>query len=371
VPPSGTDTVWFWFEPTDLNRTTTQASWTAPEIVGSDGKPVVKFDSLIANAITPSLTFGSDTVANIDCPYPRDSIVRLYFLLANTGTQSKVLDRMEVTNPNQFVNLVGHDQHRGVWDPTKGPQNIPPGAVDTFSLDFPITPNTSQSGTTKIWADGFNDTIGHILTATVNVNFYSEQVDPKVIPFGPVAYKSGAVSGTFTITNTASSDLVIDDMSLTEGGKYNSSYSFSIPPPLPDTLHPAQDLIVTVLFDPSVSRDTAQNTIVEIFSNACTPMEVSLNASLHPSSGVAEKSTPLSAATVTALEDGQSIRVTIPPDWTPPVNIDIFNILGESIFSTSFGGTSLFDLGSVPRGVYFYRLRMGDRGQTGKILLGQ
>jgi hypothetical protein len=86
---------------------------------------------------------------------------------------------------------------------------------------------------------------------------------------------------------------------------------------------------------------------------------------------VAESVTAQSSASIIQLDDAKSIKVVIPSDWTQPARLDIFNILGETVYTSSFGGTTILDLSALARGVYFYRLREGEISQTGKILLGQ
>ena len=127
---------------------------------------------------------------------------------------------------------------------------------------------------------------------------------------------------------------------------------------------------VNVAFDPSVSSDSEQNSVLEIFSDACNEMAVNLGASLLVS-GVAESNAPSTLATIVMLDNGRSIQFNIPSDWTPSTRIDIYNILGETVYSSSLDGTSTLDLGELPHGVYFYRLHTEQTTQTGEIIIGE
>jgi hypothetical protein len=377
--PAGTQPtkVWFLFEPTSVARTATQAAWTAKEVDSTDGNPEVKFDSLNGNAITPTLTFTGDTTVNLDCADTSIHSVTLEFLLSNSGTESAVINRVYLTDPTDFTDLTGYDQHGGSWLPATQPYTIPPGAADTIKVTVFVNTQSNSSVMTQIIAlDDEGDTIGGaVLNATVNVSYHGAVLSQGNIIIGPVPYQSTPVTSVFTITNTATSILELFPFSFEQGSKYNAAYSFTTSPAYVDslTLSPGQTVTVTVTFDPSVSSDSVQTVILNLNGDWCDAESGMIITSLvtYSHSGVAEESAPASLASVIMLDDGKSVQVNIPSDWTQPERIDIYNILGETVYTSSLDGTSTFDLGALTRGVYFYRLREGEINQTGKILIGQ
>jgi hypothetical protein len=206
--------------------------------------------------------------------------------------------------------------------------------------------------------------------STAVTSRYTPEFSFSDVDFGTLLWKGTKQTRSFDVTDTASSDLIIYSLQLTPGGKYNSSYSFVTSPPLPDTLKPGQTITIFITFDPSVSTDPLQSAQLAFLSDACNSLTVNLSASVS-GAGVAEEITASPSASIVQLNDGKSIRIIIPSDWPPAVRLDIYNILGETVYSTSLDGTTTFDLNALTRGVYFYRLRSGETSQTGKILLGQ
>jgi hypothetical protein len=273
-----------------------------------------------------------------------------------------------MSDTTNFFNLTGRDEHGLSWNPHKQSENLLAGEIDTFTVDFRVKQNTNISATTTITAIGIaGDTLGDSsLTATVNVNYWAAEFSSGSLNFGVVPSIGAKVSQTLTITNSAKSDLKIYDI---ESSQPSSPYSYTSVPPWPVTLPPAQILTVYVTFDPSLSSDSVQNDAIQFGANWCKDTTIPLYAMLS-FSGVVEEIVPPSTASIVQLGDGKSIHVIIPSGWQP-VRLDIYNILGENVFSSSFDASAIFDLGELPHGVYFYRLRNGEISQTGKIILVQ
>ena len=88
-------------------------------------------------------------------------------------------------------------------------------------------------------------------------------------------------------------------------------------------------------------------------------------------SGVAPAIQTDLSASVIPLEDGHSIEIVPAANVIAPLAFQLFNILGKNVFSGSISGTQIVSMGTLPRGVYFYRLTSGQMNQSGKIILGE
>jgi hypothetical protein len=378
VSPIGTagDTasVWFYFEPANVGHDTAIASWASPQIRNSDSSLVIRYDRLTGYGAAPALTFTSDTDVRLVCPSASDSIVPLYFLLSNSGSESAVIQKVTVSDPTDFTGLTGHVEFGPTWDPARQAENIDAGQTDTFTVDFHFNPLINNlSASTNITAFGISgDTLGgSSLEATVSVMHPGDTVSTTELDFGNLEWMGAEVTKSFTITNTTASNLAVNGFAFASG-LLPGTYYYTLSPPLPDTMAPGQILTVNVTFNPSV-LDSIQQSFLEINTNSCNGFQgVTLNAIVtNPGLGVAEENALPSTASILQLDDDRSIQVIIPPDWTIPVRLDIYNILGETVYSASFNGTSNFDLSALTHGVYFYRLRNGEINQTGKTLLNQ
>lgn len=321
VPPGAPTPVWFWFEPDSLNRVATWGSWTAKEVDSADSNPVVKYDSLIGNAITPTLTFVGDTTILIACPNGLDTnanpvdTLHLAFPISNSGTQDAVINKVILTNPAGFINFTAVDQHGNSWNPAT-PNNLPPGAVDTIKMDFVVTPETNLSASTQIYAlDISGDTIGGVvLSASVNIIYRSAQVSTDQVNFGPVPYQSpnGKITRSFTITNTQSSDLELYPFSLEQGGKYDSAYSFYLSIPIGDSLAllPGQTDTVYVTFDPSKYFDTVQSAALNMQADWCGAFPMDFLARVTVSGASVSLSPALPEAPILSC-DNQTTTITV------------------------------------------------------------
>src|ERR1039458_7320728 len=105
VPAAGKASVWFWYKPTTTARTATWGSWTAPaelDSAGGEHGPVVRYDSLIGNAITPTLTFTQSDTVTLQCADTSIHSVTLSFVLSNSGTQDEVLSKVILSDPTDL-----------------------------------------------------------------------------------------------------------------------------------------------------------------------------------------------------------------------------------------------------------------------------
>lgn len=89
------------------------------------------------------------------------------------------------------------------------------------------------------------------------------------------------------------------------------------------------------------------------------------------SSDVTPSSQTEMSTSVIPLADGHSIEIIPGGNEIAPMTFQLFNLLGEMVFSGSVSGTQIVNAGTLPRGVYFYRLRSGPFDQNGKIVLAQ
>ncbi len=286
VQPLGVDSVQFWYEPTDLNGNTAVGTWTAQEN-GTDGNPLSHTDKLIGNAIAPSAAFGGNDTISLACITTPDT-AHFAFVLSNVGKASLTVRPIIMSNTTDFINLVGHDMHRGSWDASRQTETLLEGDYDTILVDFPVTPNTNQTATTTLIAIDANtgDTIGRA-TATVNVVYRSQQILPTSLTFGaptPIDFRGAPQSATFNVTNSASEDLTITSIALENGGAYNGAYTITAkdqanqPITYPYVAKAGVSVQVTVNFDPSAYPDSAQAANVLVNTDACVQQKVPLMA---------------------------------------------------------------------------------------------
>ena len=361
----------------------TQGNWYSHNVLEQDGKtPSVRNDSLVGWAVAPSETFGSDTVIVTNCEQQGDTIP-ITFTLAATGTAPTIVKHVYQSDPTDFFGLTGMLSNGNTWIPDTGAQNLQPGQSVTITTYYivPFGKDTSKVDVLTV-VDGNGDTIattdGKALTATVITNYYAGQVIPPTLTFGPTLFQDPQkITKTFVIQNTAQSGLIIDNVTLQAGGKYNPAYTITtvqpIVPGVPDTLPPGQLMTVTVTFNDSTNGDPVQPAVLQIASsNSCNIMQDSL-VGILAGSGVTEANTPPLGASILRLDDGRALEIILPADMPSPANFELVNVLGQSVLRAMFvaGSAPTVDASGLPRGVYFWRLSAGHESQSGKVIIGQ
>ncbi len=353
----------------------TNGQWYSPQVlVGGVESP--SFDNLVGWAAAPSEVFSADTVINVNCAQSGEIITGVFTLTA-TGTATSTINRIYQSDTTDF-SLIGTLSNGTMWDPATSEQLLAPGQTATISVQCNTPANTNTTLVDYVTAvDGEGDTIGgRSLKLTVEVNYTAAVANPSLLTFGPVNSQASANNAkTFIIQNTAEAPLILTNLLLQPGGRYNAAFSLTPPVKLPDTIPIGGALTATVDFNDSISDDPVQTALLEIVGNMCDVLTETFSATIA-NSGVNEASPAMSppplGARVVPAEDGRSLEVILPASIQDPVHFALFNVLGESVSNATIGaGTQTVDASALPRGVYFYRLTAGHQSQSGKVLLGQ
>ncbi len=262
----------------------TQGKWYSHEVLEADGKtPSPRNDSLIGWAISPSETFGSDTVIVTNCNQQGDTIP-ITFTIAATGTSTTTIKHVYQSDTTDFFNLTGTLPSGVTWNPDTGAQNIQPGTSATITISY-IVPSGKDTSVADVLTvvDGNGDTIattdGKTVTVTVITNYYAGQVIPPTLTFGTTPFQgAGKITKQFIIQNTAQSGLIITSVGLLTA-LYNPAFTITTVPPIPaggaDTLPPTQLMTVTVTYNDSLFFDPTQIAEFAFGSNSCVAMSES------------------------------------------------------------------------------------------------
>jgi hypothetical protein len=335
---------------------------------------------LIGNGVEPSETFTEDTVINILCPSPEDTVTG-YFTITETGTTGSVITKVIQSDPADFFNLIGTLNNTGeIWDPNTQIQTLGAGQSATISVQFVVRDTQSTPAVDYLIAiNEEGDTIGgKSLKLTVVLNCVmdtgkSQTLAPKTLSFGPVnfqAQNANVTQKSFLVSDSGSAPLKIDFLMLIPGGN-NAAFTFTTVPACPDTLQPGQSMTVDVDFNDSASDAPVQTAWMDVIGDVQTELIETLTGTIA-NSGVNPVAAPSLNATVLPAEDGRSLEIIIPPAIDGAVGFMLVNVLGQDVLRSTLGmGTQTVDASALPRGVYFYRLTSGDMSQSGKVILGE
>ncbi len=362
-----------------LSSNHTAGNWISPLVLKTDGKTQdPRIDSLIGWAIAPSQTFIGDSTVTIDCAPTNDTITGLFTITA-TGTYPTTINRVSQTDSIDFFNLGGTLDNGLTWDPTKTAQQIDTGQSAIISVQYVIPDQFNGTAVDYLTAlDGDNDTIGNPLTLKVTSNYWGGITEPDSSTIAPVLFKAPGVHSTsFSILNTASSPLEIDNLILYPT-TFDTAFSFTVatipatvPVTFPYSIPVGQSVLVTVLFNDSMYDAPVQTGRFQINAASCTPLTETVTATISNSS-VKEQIAPSLEATILPTEDGRSLEIVVPSGAIGTLHFELVNVLGESIQQALLGaGTQTLDESALPRGVYFYRITSGQINQSGKVILGQ
>ena len=239
----------------------------------------IRTDSLIGNGVAPTEYFIQDIDDTVQCAQPGDTM-HLAFQIADTGTSAGTITQITHTDTTDFHNLTGILSSGSSWNPETAPQVFAPGESATITLDYPVPVNTNVTARDTLTAVNSEGQIvmGHPILVTIHVIYKAGQVQPQAIYMPTVRYQQGAhASRTFIISNTTSTPLDVNTITLTAGGTYNSAYTITTNPPLPTVLAPAgsagDTMSVTITFNDSISFDYVQSATIQIGSGACDNLQ--------------------------------------------------------------------------------------------------
>jgi hypothetical protein len=179
------------------------------------------------------------------------------------------------------------------------------------------------------------------------------------------------VSNNITITNISQlSSITIDSV-------WADSSEFTFLGNVPFMLRPFTDTILPFEFKPI----TVEQVVSGWHASSSTlgsdgkPLGVR-NGTLTGNGFVAGVETPsdhVSLATLITIDNGKRLRATLPATWSGKVKLEMTGLLGVQVLATSFDAASstTIEAGTLPSGVYFYRLTCGDANITGKIAIAR
>ncbi len=363
VDSQGTKTFRIAYYPDNNSLTTTdrtQGFWRSSTLDSAgDSRKGVRNDSLTGNGVAPTEYFIQDVNDTILCAQPGDT-EHLTFQIADTGTSAGTITRIFHTDSTDFKNLQGVLSSGGIWNPAITAQTFAPGESATITLDYPEPVGTNVTAVDSLFAiNSEGDTVmGHPIVVTIHLIYKEGQVQPQTVYLPATRYQqAGRAMNSFIISNSTSAPLDVSTVTLTPGGNYNNSYSFTTNPALPATLAPAgspgDKMTVTIAFNDSLSFDSLQAASFEINSGSCSPMQVDAIAPVRVSGAAWQSYTappvlaceePINDVKITNTQPGngnETIVDTIESaTWVGPngggnhgANFSIPNILGDTLES--------------------------------------
>jgi len=331
----------------------------------------VRDATLQGESVIASQVFFRDTTIVVDCA-PPGTVFHIFDTVLATGSATTNLNsvRHTATNDPLWSNFI---MKKGITIEMQIDSahilTLEPGGAVVVAEDFTVPANTNGT-----WSDVFTVTTVNGDTmrvrATIIATYRAGSVSTNGILFPIVPYKSAPITSSFTVMDTTAAPVTVSWIALQPGWKYNSSYSISTFPSLPDVLQQGQSVLVTVTFDPSVSPDSNQTAALEITSDACNIVQP-IGVWAQATSAVAERSAGHTDASLVNADGGRSLRAVLPEGWSGIVHLDLENLLGERVFTRSFNAASdkSFEVNTLVPGVYFYRLSCGAESASGKILV--
>ncbi len=195
----------------------------------------------------------------------------------------------------------------------------------------------------------------------INLSWSVDNEDWNRIPF-----ESVAVTRPVTVHNYSTAQAIVITSATAD------SIEFAIDPTaFPLTVLSSSSAQFNVAFTPLYPGQSIASLLrAQSFQDG--EQDAKLSAEVNNADGVSEPANATTSATFFS-SDGTNIQATVPMNWPQPIHVEIENLLGVTVFESNLtiDTSASFDPGSLPRGVYFYRLTSGSKNQTGKIILGQ
>jgi hypothetical protein len=170
-------------------------------------------------------------------------------------------------------------------------------------------------------------------------------------------YNRSAAPITITKISSDSSDFVIDT-------------AFGLDIATPFILDSGSARLIGIFFTPptTTSIQTFHSTLRVVSSNA-GERDITLTAVGVPNQGSVASSRIAGQQNILLTSAAHSTYIAYPNNWISPIRMEVFNLIGISVYSTDAILTSGANVlpSSLPRGVYMYRLSTSTGSQVGKF----
>ncbi len=152
------------------------------------------------------------------------------------------------------------------------------------------------------------------------------------------------------------------------------SSEFTINPgnPTPFTLDSGTSRVIQLTFTPRISATVqTYHSMLRVFSTQDTERDAPLLGVGEPSANSVASPANTGEANMLLTCGSRSSFIAYPNNWVGPIRLEVFNVLGASVYFSDDVLTSRGNVlpASLPLGVYMYRLSGTSRSQVGKFSL--
>ncbi len=167
-----------------------------------------------------------------------------------------------------------------------------------------------------------------------------------------------------TLTNTGTGTYTITELRLLHG---DSTTGFTLDSAVMAPLSVGEKRLIKISFHP-VQEQRTFDTIV--FGDGFLNQQARVTGT-SASDGITDAASSHELARVTLSDDSRTAHLTLPNSWTKQLSVDIQDIRGVNVLTTSVQPNASLDLDMSPlaNGVYFYRLSSGSESAAGKLVI--
>ena len=179
--------------------------------------------------------------------------------------------------------------------------------------------------------------------------------------FGGVPIQTKRKDSVYVINNSTQIPVTITDVSM------DSSEFTLLPSGLPLTIAPSAKKKIYLGFAPADC--TPVISLIRVTSVEGDIRTATLKGEVN-CDGVESPTVAMSSAYLIMPVARSTARAITPDTWTKPVTLEVENVLGINLFSSTVTSTPFdFDVSMLPNGAYFYRLSCGGESVVGKIVI--
>ncbi|MGC2531172.1 MAG: choice-of-anchor D domain-containing protein, partial [Candidatus Acidiferrum sp.] len=248
----------------------TATSYTTPATATTDSGST--FDVVVSNT-AGSVTSSAATLTVNPAPAPAIQLNSTSINFGNDPVGTNSSQSLMITNTGTATLTITQVNVTGSVFSVSGfslPLNVTAGQHTTITAGFLPTAVGAVSGSLSIVSNAPTSPTPVSLTGTGIAATFTLSINPTSLSFGNVTTNTASASQSVTITNTGNSNVTISQITLSGVGYSMTGGS------VPVTVSPAQNLILTVDFNPTIAGSV--NGSIAIASNASgSPATVSVS----------------------------------------------------------------------------------------------